>query len=204
MISLQSSGHIVVNNRTLTATIMLLCAAGLPAAPSAHAYALEGQKWPTATTSFAYRIPGRALVFSTAMKQALAEWNTATPFKYKPLNRAAAPCNLKAVNGAEFAQTGCGNEAFGSSTLAVTFTEFSGKTFVHAGTVFNAHKTFSVYSGPLKAASFDFRRVAVHELGHALGLAHETKAGVKAIMQPVVSNIEKPQPDDIAGVRALY
>ncbi len=194
----------MVSNRSLRIAIAVLLVATVPAARSADAYALQGQKWPTATTSFAYRIPGRTLVYSTAMKQAMGEWTNTTPFKYKPLNRSIAPCNMNAVNGAGFAQTACG-AGFGSTTLAVTFTEFtSANRYVHAGTVFNAHKTFSVYNGPLKAGSFDFRRVAVHELGHALGLAHETKSGVKAIMQPLVGNIEKPQPDDIAGVRALY
>jgi predicted Zn-dependent protease len=185
-------------------TVLAALAIAMPAAHSAHAYALEGQKWPTAKTSFAYRIPGKSTLFSTAMKQAMADWTRVTPFTYTPLNQSAAPCNMNAVNGAGFGATACG-QAFGSTTLAVTITTFtSASIYVHAGTVFNAHKTFSVYAGSLKAGSTDFRRVAVHELGHALGLAHETKSGVQAIMQPLVSNIEKPQPDDIAGVRFLY
>ena len=99
----------------LTAAVV----AAMPAANFAHAYALEGQKWPTATTSFAYQIPGRAAIFSTAMKQAMGEWTSATPFKYTPLNRSAGPCNTNTVNGARFGFTACG-QAFGSTTLAVT------------------------------------------------------------------------------------
>ena len=191
------------NNGSKIARIAALVGA-VSAGNLAHAYALEGQKWPTATTSFAYQIPGRAAIFSTAMKQALGEWTSATPFKYTPLNRSAGPCNTDLVNGARFGFSACG-EAFGSTTLAVTITTFtSANKFVHAGTVFNQHKTFSVYSGALKPSSTDFRRVAVHELGHALGLAHETQPGIRAIMEPDVSNIEKPQPDDISGVQALY
>ncbi len=49
----------------------------------------------------------------------------------------------------------------------------------------------------------DFRRVALHELGHALGLGHESRK--PAIMAPFYSgNLYHLQQDDIAGVAALY
>lgn len=181
-----------------------------PALQAAQAYKLEGEKWATHSTSFAYVVPGRSTAFTQAVKQALADWTSATTFTYKPLNKSANPCNPNLANGIGFTQKICDGSptgtAFGSSTLAVTLTSYSlpSRKYVRAATVFNAHKSFSVYSGKLRAGSTDFRRVAVHELGHALGLDHETVSGIKSIMTVFVGNIEKPQPDDIAGVKAMY
>jgi len=198
-----NSGRIVTNRIAKIARAALLLAL-VPGLVPVRGYVLEGQKWPQPKTSFASVVPGRSSAFTNAMKQAMADWTNATTFTYVPLNQSAGPCKSSGTNGVGFSQNACGR-AFGSTTLAVTISYYTGGTkFVHAGTVFNANKNFSVYSGNLRQGSTDFRRVAVHELGHALGLDHETQSGVRSIMTPFVGNIEKPQPDDIAGVKKLY
>ncbi|MBK1831115.1 matrixin family metalloprotease [Verrucomicrobiaceae bacterium R5-34] len=49
----------------------------------------------------------------------------------------------------------------------------------------------------------DFITVAIHEIGHALGLDHERK--VKAVMQPHYKNPERNlYADDIRGIQSIY
>ena len=163
-----------------------------------RSYETSGSRWPSASTVFAVSIPG----WDQAFESALGSWKTASGFEYEiRRGQYGDPCVSSAtVNGVAFSGTICGTN-FGSSTLAVarSVSIFGTKRFV--GISFNSAKPWSIYSGPLRF-SVDFRRVAVHELGHALGLSHED--GSPAIMSAVIGDIESPTADDAAGVWAIY
>jgi hypothetical protein len=92
-------------------------------------------------------------------------------------------------------------DSFGRGVLAVTFVE--------ADVLFNNAIEWDSYRGPLHGDSaLDFRRVALHEFGHVVGLDHPDQAmpkqTVNAIMNSIVSNIDTLQADDIDGAKSIY
>jgi hypothetical protein len=99
-------------------------------------------------------------------------------------------------------------EAFGSSTLAVTLRRWFSTNNRHfeTDTIFNTKFTWDSYRGNIRPGVTDFRRVAIHEFGHSLGLTHPDEHGqsVSAIMNSHVSNIDTLTADDIAGANSLY
>jgi hypothetical protein len=183
-------------------------------AGTSHGYVLSGKKWPGPSASFFVHVTdGSSGDWDTPFTNAMAKWSSDTIFKYSVAGATAwDPCSNPssgAKNGAKFSDTVCG-DAWGATTLAIARRWSTDQNIlVQAGVLVNTKYTWAVYDDPWETGSFvdkaDFQRVALHELGHCLGLDHEDD--VPAIMGTAVSTgttIIDPQPDDINGVQAIY
>jgi hypothetical protein len=178
----------------------------------ARTYVTAGNKWSKARTTFHVDIPGAGGLWDDAFEEAMYRWNDATNFRFSIVRDSYGdPCsdpNVSAArNGVEFSDTVCGL-AWSDQIIAISLTWVRNdeNRIVQTGVLFNTDEDWDVYSGPWWRDPYfginDFRRIAVHELGHGLGLDHED--AVAAIMQSVAGDIEYPTTDDIAGVNFLY
>lgn len=173
---------------------------------SAQAFDASNNPWLSGETEFKAQLfnsPPPDPKFQAAFIEALNTWTNNSTFKFTvDPTQAADPCANNGLNGISFEATNCGM-AYGSSTLAVQSALFSGNVRTRSVITFNSAVNWDVFNG-FKFGFTDFRRVAVHELGHSLGLGHEDTPGVSAIMASIISSIEQPTADDIAGVAFMY
>src|ERR1700719_2908721 len=199
----------VIRSRTAFLLLfMTLAAATLP--KTVNAYALEGPKWPNGsnpTIQLELGSAGRTLSdgntsWNSAVSPALDMWNQVMGSLQlnRVMNSTAPIVSGDRVNSMSFGSTFFGH-SFGSSTLAVTYYSYSGSTMTEADIVFNTAQPWDSYRGSLRSA-YDIQRVAPHESGHLLGMAHSTVS--TAIMNAFINNSYTLQADDIAGIQSLY
>ena len=198
-------------NSGLKSAVSMLVACWVVAAV---AFDFSGEKWPGGETEFYFALEGTSgtgRLWNTAFSEALLDWNGATDFNYILRQEYRDPCVSDSLNGVDFTEDVCGTE-FGEQTLAVTLIStqiqlLGPPKMTEADIVVNQGVPLDIFDGNLQqfGARFDgidFRRIALHELGHALGLDHELSAS--AVMAETVSNLDRLTEDDIAGVNTLY
>ncbi len=176
-------------------------------------------RWPAGNVTFQVKVgSSRTLIdgsnFTTSFGTAISAWNAVIANVQLVGNPAAEGPGGEnnGINEVFFAANIYG-EAFGENTLAVT-TSFRSSTPRPDGTlartqsdiIFNNARTWDSYRGVRRSGTTDFQRVAIHELGHSLGLDHPDEAGqtVSAIMNSRVSDIDALRQDDIDGAQFLY
>lgn len=174
------------------------------------AYVLEGPKWPNGSTvvmqlslgSGSVTLSDGSTSWNNAVFPALGSWNGVMGSTQlgSVMNSTAAVSSGDHVNSMAFASSNFG-QSFGSNTLAVTTYWMSGSTMTEGDILFNSAQAWDSYRGALRSA-YDIRRVALHELGHVLGLGHSNLSS--AIMYAYITNTDALTADDIAGVQSLY
>ena len=203
--------------------ILPLCAVLALAALTARAYNLDGERWKTIPVTMQLQlgpvsgtlIDGSAS-WGAVAEDALGTWNAVlTNFRFSVVrDSTATQVRGNRINNVFFSSTIYG-AAFDSRTLAVTLlstTSSNGVSngFYEADVLFNTAKSWNSYRGALRyngtTSITDFRRVAIHEFGHVLGLDHPDDVGqrVTAVMNATVSDVDTLAADDIAGARAIY
>lgn len=179
-----------------------------------RAYVLEGPKWTlnrTVVMQLSLGGPQSLLDGSTSFNQVAQEaLNIWQPYVAHlqfsaVVNSPVPPVEYDDEMSVLFSSTVFG-DTFGSNTLAVTLISSRGSATEETDTLFNTAYTWNSYRGVLHSGVQDFRRVAIHEFGHTLGLDHPDEAGqhVTAIMNSAESNTDTVQLDDVAGVQSLY
>jgi Matrixin len=206
-------------NRRVKLALGLFALALTGLCPTSRGYVLEGQSWPAGSTVVLQLSLGNPVLplldgatsWNAAAAPAANMWSsTVQRVQLTTTNSGGAASSGDHINSVVFATTVFG-QAFGGSTLAVTYYRYSGSTMAEADVLFNQARTFNSYRGPLQFpgpgfAIADIRRVFLHELGHALGLNHPDSGGqsVVAVMNSIMSNQEVLSADDLAGAHFLY
>jgi|GEM_PF-6153763 len=188
-------------------------------AGNASAFNPIGATWPQPSLTVYAGIPsspswnGTQTDWAAALTEAADQWTDMTDFDFTVVNQYSDPCDTSAQGqadvGVDFAPNLCSGPF--TEALASTILYIQGDQIVRGDIVFDSNLNWSVYTGPHLLFNTgtgileinDFRRIALHELGHLLGLDHSTEASIMNV-GPNHLNQEDVTADDIAGVASIY
>ncbi|RIY00861.1 hypothetical protein D3218_10670 [Aureimonas flava] len=126
-------------------------------------------------------------VFQTWVRQAFDTWEKLANIDFVEVPTASADIQI-------------GLDAFDGrgGTLGEASWTYSGGLTIHAEIAFDSAE----YWGPTSAGGTNFYAVAVHEIGHTIGLGHADDPS--SIMYPYLGSLVDPAAADIAAIQALY
>lgn len=179
--------------RTAFGTLALALAGTFLLSSPADAYRTLGGKWSRQRIPVPYSIYDNGFPYGIGMVQKSAYmWGNKPQFRFAFKYAGAASSS----NSPQGTHTVYMSGRMNMGVLGVTYPSFSGGTMTHFSMSFNSRQQWS---------ELRFLNTAIHEFGHALGLAHSEKGA--AIMNPAGGsgdNLSDLHSDDIAGARYLY
>jgi hypothetical protein len=202
--------------RSVVVVITVLLLLGY-ASETTRGFALFPQKWANGSVTMHLQLgTGPALLdgnssFDGALTNAINTWNGHIDLvKFSAVPGSNVPKGDGDVINHVFFDNNHYGTPFQPSELAITTRWHVGSRRVEADVVFNTAFQWNSYRGAVRSINgretWDIVRVALHELGHVLGLDHPDEHGepVEALMNSIIGNRDSLTADDIAGARSMY
>jgi predicted Zn-dependent protease len=194
---------------SLLSLVLLAAAAG-----ASQSYWVNGPSWASGTVPIQIELGA-----SPALTDGCVDWSCSAAGAISRWNLFLGRVQLRAVEHSQHAKgelngrndmvfaSDMYGKSFGPDTLALTTWWYRNDELVEADIGFNQAKRWDSYRGATKPGLvYDLRRVALHELGHVLGLGHPNDHGqtVVAMMNGTIGSLDSLTVDDIAGIEAIY
>ncbi|MDY6786016.1 MAG: matrixin family metalloprotease [Cyanobacteriota bacterium] len=150
-----------------------------------------------------------ASTLRSAVEEALGIWADFAPLNFVEVEDSGPPAGDTSYPAAGLPQLRFGHHFFDGSggALAHAYFPFSTTNGLAGDVHFDSGDTWQIGAA---GGGFDFLEVAVHEIGHTLGLGHEPTSGNTAIMNPFYGGRYSGLGnaflfnDDINGIRSIY